>query len=188
MNLILRIEDIVQWEASLFNETSREGNLATLTYGVLHQKYEIILQLTNQFLPDEDGFRIQGESDYAFGPCAVLIHSQVVTPPNPTAVNGLARNLVETKGIKRLLVFVNGYMFTEDGRGCCFYEYRQAQDGTGIKCMPQQLEDIGFSLCVTTNTYHRFRDKVSWWGKAKWAKEKRPLSILPSDGGPSIKI
>ena len=118
----------------------------------------------------------------------MLIHSLVATPPNPIAVTAMARNLVETKGIKRLLVFVNGYMFTENYRGCCFYEYRQAQNCTEIKCMPQHLEDIGFSLCITTNTYHRFREKVSWWGKALWAKEKGPLFILPSDGGPPIKI
>lgn len=171
----------------LFADASRAGNLATLTCGVLHQKYEIILQLTNQFIPDEDGFRIEGESDYAFGPCAVLIHSQVATPPDPTAVTAMANELVNTKGIKRLLVFVNGYMFTENYRGCCFAQYSQA-NVTGISCRPQHLEDIGFNLCIATNTYHRFRDKVSWWGKALWAKEKGPLFILPSDGGPPIKI
>lgn len=172
----------------LFADASRGGNLASLTCGVLHQKYEIILQLTNEFIPDENGFRIEGDSDYGFGPCAVLVHSQVTTPPDPAAVTAMAHRLVNTKRIKRLLVFVNGYMFTENHRGCCFYEYRQAINGTELRCTPQHLEDIGFNLCIATNTYHRFRDRVSWWGKALWAKEKEPQFVLPSDGGPPVKI
>lgn len=97
-------------------------------------------------------------------------------------------HLVNNKKITRLLVFVNGYMFTESHQGCCFHEYRQAQSGTGLRCTPQHLEDIGFNFCIATNTYYRFRDKISWWGKALWKKDKGPLYILPSDGGPPIKV
>jgi hypothetical protein len=155
----------------LFPGARAVGNEATITYGVLKEKYEIILQITNEFLPDEEGFKIEGKSDYAFGPCAVVIHSKVATPPDPTAVIAIAREL-QTKGITRLLVFINGYMLTENLQGCCFYEYRQAQIGAGTECMPQHLEDIGFSVCIATNTYYRFRDRLSWWGKALWSKEK----------------
>jgi hypothetical protein len=165
--------------SSLFSGPSRAGNVATLTCGVLQQKYEIILQATNEFIPDENGFRIEGASDYAFGPCAVLVHSNVSTPPDPVKVVELARELAETRGVNRLLVFVNGYMLTENMRNCCFYEYRQAEQGAGLRCMPQHLEDIGFNLCITTNTYHKFRDRITWWGKAVWRKAKTPIVVGP---------
>lgn len=165
--------------SSLFSDPWRAGNVASLTCGVLQQKYEIILQATNEFIPDENGFRIEGASDYAFGSCAVLIHSYVATPPDPAKVVELARELAETKVVNRLLVFVNGYMLTENMRNCCFYEYRQAEQGAGLRCMPQHLEDIGFNLCITTNTYHKFRDRVTWWGKAVWRKTKGAIVLAP---------
>jgi hypothetical protein len=165
--------------SALFWEPSRSGNLATLTRGVLGQKYEIILQATNEFIPDETGFRIEGASDYAFGPCAVLIHSKVTTPPNPAEVTKLAAELVEKKGIRRLLVFVNGYMLSENMRGCCYFEYSQVSRTTDMKCTPQHLEDLGFNLCLTTNTYNRFRDKITWWGHAIWRKEKGVTVLSP---------
>jgi hypothetical protein len=99
-----------------------------------------------------------------------------------------ARELVEERNIPRLLVFVNGYMLVEDHKGCRFAEYNQAGVGTGIKCTPQYLEDIGFNLCTTTLTYLRFRDKVSWWGGPIWDKEEGPFFILPADGGPPQQL
>lgn len=186
----------------LFPDGARSGNLASLTCGVLYQKYEIVLQITNEIMPDEDGFRIEGDSDYAHGPCAVLIHSLVKTSPNPADLHDLAEELVKHRGIKRLLVFVNASIYSHKNRivvtkkDGSFYNRRSGSGDLGtylhtlsktdLKCRPQHLEDISFSLLTTTNTYHRFRDKVSWFGGKLWAQEEGPFFILPGDGGPPI--
>ena len=185
----------------LFPGAERSGNVASLTCGMLHQKYEIVLQITNEIVPDEDGFRIEGNSYFAHGLCAVLTHSYVTTSPDAKKLAKLADVLLK-KNIRRLLVFVNAPLLSdgdskrvEAADGSTYHlhpghgdlgTYRYVLSNTGLDCVPQHLEDIGFSLCITTNTYHRFRDRVSWWGHKLWAKEEGPFFILPNDGGPPI--
>jgi Domain of unknown function (DUF4365) len=166
--------------AILFPDAPAE-NGASLESGILHEKFEIVLQMTTELVPDgDDGFRIEGESDFAQGPCAVLIHSSIAARPSVQAMKSLAANLVSQRDITRLLVFVNASL---QRSVVGFSGYTGGLGNSGLRCRPQHLEDISFNFLTTTNTYHRFRDKVSYWGQKLWTKEQGPLFILPPDGG-----
>jgi hypothetical protein len=169
--------------ARLFASAPQE-NLASLEHGVLHEKFEIVLQFTTEKIPDgEDGYRIEGDSDWAHGPCAVLIHSRVAACPSVQGLQALAAELVRKQKITRLLAFVNASL---RGAIVCFGAYTEALGKSRLRCRPQHLEDISFNFLTTTNTYKRFRDKVSYWGQKLWRQEKGPLYLLPPGGGPPI--
>jgi hypothetical protein len=162
------------------------GNCASLECGVLHERFEIILQMTTELIPDgDDGFRIEGDSDFAQGPCAVLLHSGVAACPSVQALKSLARELVSKRRITRLLALVNAPL---RGQVKCFGAYTEALRGSRLRCQPQHLEDLSFNFLTTTNTYYRFRERVSYWGQKLWAKEQGPFFVLPPGGGTPIPL
>jgi len=140
------------------------GNRASLSYGTLNQKYEIVLQVTNSLVTGVMGDEIcEGVSEIIHGPCAVLIHSRVSSPPDAEQLKQLSRTLSKDFGITRLMAFVNGSVFSNAAiGGSCLGVYLHALGKTPLRCVPQHLEDIGFNLTTTTNTYLRYRDKVAW--------------------------
>lgn len=167
-------------EKRLFTETGPAANLALLECGVLHDKFEIVLQCMTEKISDgADGFRVEGESDFVQGPCAVLIHSGVASSPSLGGLKLLAKELVKTKRITRLLAFINANMW---GKVKCCGAYTEALRKSRLRCSPQHLEDISFNFLITTNTYHRFRDKVSYRGRKLWRKSQSPVFVLTPAG------
>jgi hypothetical protein len=164
----------------LFWGEESSGNIASLSHGYLRDKFEIILSLTNEYIPDSDGSRSEGKSKGVQGPCAVFIHSQVTSPPSKAALANLACDLVTKRKITKLLAFVNSNMWAEKPYVSCFHAYTDLHK-SGLECVPLHIEDLGFNLCVTTNTYNRFRDKVSWYGKALWHREEGPFVVIPPE-------
>lgn len=151
--------------ARLFPEYDLRGDKATLSYGTLYYTYEFVLQMTTEFGYDhvsiegviEDDYRIEGDIISAQGPCAVLIHSDKVSYPDMDAVKALAQELVDTKGIRRLLVFTN-----DKPEPAYFGSFFGAVHDTGLRCEPQFLGDLAFNVLVAITVYLEFRDRLSW--------------------------
>jgi hypothetical protein len=162
----------------LFPGASAE-NIASLECGVLHEKFEIVLQSTTEMLPDGvDGYRHEGASDFAHGPCALLIHSRVAARPNPQELQTLAAELIRNRRITRLLAFVNAP--SHGGEISYPGLYAQAFRESQLRCQPQHLQDISFNFLTTTNTYHRFRGEVSYFGEKLWSVTK-PVKLGVSE-------
>lgn len=157
---------------------------ARLLIGILHQKYEIVLQILNEFLPDENNFRIEGESDFHQGKVLVFIHSQVESLPDQKEFGEFVKQLVEEHKIKRLLIFSNSSFNESPSWG----HYRLALEEIEIKCRPQQLEDLSFNFLTTNHTYEKFKDKVSFWGGKIWIKEEGPFYLYDPVTGEKTKL
>ena len=144
--------------ATLFPTIRSSGDIASLSLGRMYSTYEWQPQLFTEFGygPDDD-FRIEGEVIHVQGPCAVLVHSHVVSYPVPDALKEFARTLVANEDIARLLVLAN---VDSDARyfGFFFGGVRE----TGLQCIPQLLGDLAFNLLTTTTVYLEFRDKITW--------------------------
>ena len=135
------------------------GDIAELSYGILHYTYEWIPQLTTQF-GSNGTFRIEGEPQSAQGKCAVFIHSAKSDYPDPKALQKLIQDL-KTKEIKHFLVFVNVDIM-EDPQYMAVFATAQRETDIGLRCIPQGLGEISFSLLIATLVYLDFRDKVSF--------------------------
>jgi hypothetical protein len=150
---------------SIYPESDTAGDILTLTTGIMYDPYEFIPFLTRELIPDEEGFREEGQAFKVHGRCAVLIHSNVVSRPNIGRLKDLATALKED-GIKNLLVFVNQFMLGEpltDKFGYnCFPEYRQGISESGVSCFPQHLEDIGRNILLATTVYTKHRERIPW--------------------------
>jgi len=174
--------------AALFPDAPA-GNIASLELGVLHEKFEIVHQITTELIPDEeDDEPSEGESEMAYGPCAVLIHSAVERVPSIAGLRAVGEKLAAQK-IKRLLVQVNAPLLNPV---TSLGAYTQNLGGFGVRCRPQHLEDLSFKFLITTNTYRRFRDRVSYFGRRLWKKNKgAAVHSLPwgrpSDSAPLSK-
>jgi hypothetical protein len=140
-------------ESLLFPNICSSGDIASLSLGVMYYTYEWIPQLFTEFGFDPDSdFRIEGDIEHVQGPCAVLIHSNKVSYPDPGSLEEFAQELVKTKGIRQLLAFVN-----DDDPA-----YYGKVLGTDVECMPQILSDLAFNLLTATTVYLEFRDKITW--------------------------
>jgi hypothetical protein len=149
----------------LYPGSDAAGDVLTLTSGVMYDPYEFIPYMTRELLPDEEGFREEGQVFKVHGRCAVLIHSNVVSRPDADRIRVLAEAL-EKEGIKNLLVFVNHFMLGQpiaDERGYnCFPEYSQGTAGTDVFCIPQHLEDIGRNILLATTVYTKHMERIPW--------------------------
>ena len=129
----------------------------SLSEGIMYYTYEWVPQIFTEFGCDPDSdFRIEEEIIHVQGPCAVLIHSNKVSYPDQEALREFAQELVGTKNIRRLLVFVN------DDDPAYFGSFFGTVRGTGLECMPQRLSDLAFNLLIATTVYLEFRDKITW--------------------------
>lgn len=156
---------------------------AILLIGKMYQKYEIFTQLFTEFLGDEDGYKEDGNNDFHQGDCAVFIHSKVSSLPNQTLFQQKLEKIVEEDKISKLLVFSNSPLWGNEGS---VGHYRVSAGKLNMKCMPQHIDDISYNFFITTNTYQKFKDKVSVKGGKIWRKENK-VYILPSDGGKKIR-
>lgn len=166
----------------LFSGKSGEDK-AILLIGKMFQKYEIFSQLFTEFLGDEDGYKEDNNYDSHQGDCAVFIHSKVSSLPNQMLFQQKLEKIVEANKISRLLVFSNSPLW--GNKGSVGY-YRVLAEKLKIKCMPQHIDDISYNFFTTTNTYQKFKDKVSVKGGKIWRKENE-VYILPPDGGKKIR-
>jgi len=85
----------------------------------------------------------------------VCIHGDPQSRPSRDAIKVFARAARE-QDVDRLLVFAN----SDDGGyfGSFFGSVRD----TGLRCVPQLLGDLAFSLLTTTVVYLEFREAISW--------------------------
>ncbi len=142
----------------LFPTLESSGDIVSLSLGRMYYTYEWQPQLFTEFGfgPDDD-FQIEGEVIHVQGPCAVLVHSKVVSYPDRDALNALAQRLVTEEDTARLLVFAN---VGSDDR--YFGSFFGGVRGTGLHCIPQLLGDLAFNLLTATTVYLEFRDKITW--------------------------
>lgn len=141
---------------NLFPQNS--DDIARLTYGTLHYTYEWVFQMTTLFTPDNSGFRLEGSPISAQGKCAVLIHSKKCNRPQSKVLKQLIKQMNE-KEIEHLLVFVNEQITRDMAYAGSFVSILRKKD---VKCVPQGLSELAFSLLVATLVYIDFRDKVSF--------------------------
>lgn len=150
--------------STLFPNGQSRGDSVSLTIGRLFNAYEWFPYLTAEVMHDENGYRFEGQAFRVQGPCAVLVHSAVVSTPDSDALREFCEQLSQ-RGIKDLLVFVNSYNVTMPGEkrydGLAYY--LQAAGPTGVRCIPQNLEDISRNVLINPIVYTQFRDRLTWW-------------------------
>lgn len=160
----------------LYPQSATAGDVATLTTGIMYDPYEVVPYLTSQLVPDEDGFRAEGQTFKIQGPCAVLIHSSVKSRPDIEMLKELAQTL-EEQGIKRLIVFVNHFMMFDEGlTGVRPYngrpEFVQVMGESKVSLVLQHLEDLGRNILLATNVYMTYRERIPWVDETVRQKEK----------------
>ncbi len=166
----------------LFLDKSKKDK-AKLLIGKMYQKYEIFIQLFTEFGCDEEGYSEDTNDIFHQGECAVFIHSKVDSLPDQKLFRQKIEKIVNEKKITRLLVFSNSPLWGNEGS---FGHYRFSLENLNIDCMPQHIDDISYNFFTTTNTYQKFKDKVSVKGGKIWRNENE-VYILPSDGGKKIR-
>ncbi len=92
------------------------------------------------------------------GSCAVLVHSLQASKPDGTAVRALAAELESRGNVQELLVFVNQAGWPGSYMGCFVGVF----SSSSVRCFPQNLGDLTYSLLTATQVYLEFRDKISW--------------------------
>ena len=150
----------------IYPDAATAGDKVTLVIGKLFEPFQYDLYLTREILPDETGFREDGQQFRAHGLCAVIIHSDAKSRPDPAGIVELGRFL-KSNGIEKLLVFVNHYMTSVskwDGQVPynCFPEFRTVFTETGVEAVPLHLEDLGKTILLATNVYLTFREDIIW--------------------------
>lgn len=161
------------------------GDEAKLSLGRLFDPYEWHLHFGADFISDENGYCEDAKPFRIQGTCGVVIHSNVVSRPDLSALNSMLFARLKHKEIKNLLVFVNHYAyqsFVEDEPYNCFPEFSQAARRNGLFCVPQHLEELGRTILSTTNVYLKFRDKIEWVGLSHAIKKHGKLYVLNNDG------
>lgn len=159
--------------AELF-ETAGE-NTCRLSWGELPHRLEVKFQLSNEFIPDiQTGYQREGESTFFHGRCAVFVQAGVTSCPSKELVIACQKEL-KRAGVRQFLAFVNGNMLVEDMRGYCGHIFLGRMP---ISTRALHLEDIAYSVCICTNTYLRFRDRLKWWGGATWQRDNPGLRTV----------
>ncbi|MDT4896710.1 MAG: hypothetical protein QOH25_1787 [Acidobacteriota bacterium] len=166
----------------LYPWSESAGDVLTLTTGVIYDPYEIIPYMTIEMILNEEGFRVDGQTFKIQGPCAVLVHSNVISRPDVNMLMELAR-VLEEQGIKYLLVFVNHFMLdqpiADEKAYNCFPEYSNIGGGTEVFCLPQHLEDLGRNILLATNIYLKYMERIPWLGeKLRQKLESGELRIV----------
>lgn len=156
---------ITQDAYQLYTGSHAAGDAITLSVGTMFEPYEFIPYMTPEQVPDEEGFRAEGQTFTIHGKCAVLIHNYVVSRPDPAMLKELFESLAK-EGVSDLLVFVNHYFLgsplTGERAYNCFPEFSSAAAGTGVSCVPQHLEDLGRNILLATNVYLKYRERLPW--------------------------
>lgn len=132
----------------------------------MYDPYEVVLYLTSELIPDEDGFRAEGQSFKVQGQTAVLIHSSVKSRPDVRMLTEL-REVLEEQGIKHFMVFVNHFMMFNEGlTGVEPYngrpEFVEAFSKGRVSLVVQHLEDLGRQILLATNVYMGYRERIPW--------------------------
>ena len=110
------------------------GNAARLTVGDLPHRFEVKLQISNEFFPDsQTGYQREGESAFVHGPCAVLVHSMVSYCLDRQRLSECLIRL-KAQGARQLLAFVNGNMLVEDMHGYCGHVYMMHTRSRRTQC------------------------------------------------------
>ncbi|HEY8697328.1 MAG TPA: hypothetical protein VIM02_06900 [Rhizomicrobium sp.] len=140
----------------LFPETESADEHIVLTRGVLFNTLEWVPWLTTEWgIGKGTDFRIEGRPEFVQGPTAVCIHGNPISFVDKGSLERFAQLLLDNE-VGNLLVFAN----TDDAR--YFGSFFGGLRGTGVRCTPQLIGDIGFSLLTATSVYMEFREAVSW--------------------------
>jgi len=150
----------------LYPESGRDGDLATLTTGIMYDPYEVVLYLTSELVPDQDGFRAEGQTFKVQGKTAVLIHSNVKSRPDVQMLSELRQEL-EEQGIEHFMVFVNHFMMFNEGlTGVKSHNARpkfvEAFAKGRVSLVVQHLEDLGRQILLATKVYVAYRERIPW--------------------------
>jgi len=149
----------------LFSQ-SAAGDVATLTTGIMYDPYEVVLYLTSELVPDEEGLRVEGQTIKVQGRTAVLIHSHVKSRPDVQMLSEL-RQVLEEQGIEHFMVFVNHFMMFNEGlTGVKPYSARpkfvEAFAKGRVSLVVQHLEDLGRQILLATKVYMAYRERIPW--------------------------
>lgn len=163
-----RLQGSAKDVSSIYPAAGANGDRVAVLVGKLFEPFQYDHYLTRELVPDDDDFREDGQQFRAHGGCAVIIHSDVKSRPEPQGIAELAKFLDEN-GAKQILVFVNHYMTSVaewDGKKAynCFPEFSTGFGGTGIDCVPLHLEDLGKTILLSTNVYLEIREDLEWLG------------------------
>ena len=144
--------------AVLFSDNALTNEYVVLTHGRLYNTFEWVPHLFTEigFGPDDD-FRTEGTPQFAHGPIAVCILGDPQSRPRADSIRVFAERMRE-RDIRQILTFAN----TDDHR--YYGAFSQGCRGTEVKCMPQLLGDLAYSLLMATVVYLEFREVISW----KW--------------------
>lgn len=171
-----RMRGVARDPSFIYPKANISQDVISVSIGKLFQPFQFDLYLTRELLPDEDGYREDGQTFRIQGDCAVIIHSSVKTQPDPATLKEFAQ-LLESNGINNVLVFINHYMtgvagFNGQKAFNSFPVYSQGFSGSSINWHTLHLEDLGKTILLTTNVYLNFREDIHWLNEALEEKIK----------------
>jgi hypothetical protein len=129
---------------------------AALSIGRLYNTFEWVPQLFTEFgVGPKDDFRDEGTPEAVHGTTAVFIHGDSRSAVDSARLTQFIAEL-QAAGVSHLLVFANTDEMAYIGR------FSAAVRGTGVRCLPQRLSDLAYSLLTATVVYLEFRDAIRW--------------------------
>ena len=131
------------------------GQRVRLLTGTLYTTYEYPFAGSVEIGFGPDGApREEGQWFSALGPVAVVVHSQVALPLQPSSDASALLDGLEAEGFKRLLVFANAPDFD------LLFPYRSL---LGQRCpVPQGLYSIAYNVLVATLVYLQHQEHLRW--------------------------
>ncbi|NOY56972.1 MAG: hypothetical protein GXP34_13455 [Actinobacteria bacterium] len=126
--------------------------------GTLHLTYEWVSPLFTEFGYDRgSSFRIEGSPEHAQGDVFVVVHSEPLGSPRPTAKTVELVAGIRDLGIKTALVFFNAPELSD---GSPFGGWGATLDP--LAHVPQGLGSLSFNVLTTTLVYLEFIDRLRW--------------------------
>jgi hypothetical protein len=127
-----------------------------LSIGRLYNTFEWVPQLFTEFgVGPSDDLRDEGTPEVVHGSTAVFVHGDSRSALDSARLAEFVGEL-KAAGVPRLLVFANTDETSYIG------SFSAAVRGTAVRCLPQRLSDLAYSLLTATVVYLEFRDAIRW--------------------------
>ncbi|MFP4498754.1 MAG: hypothetical protein ACLFQV_11130 [Vulcanimicrobiota bacterium] len=140
----------------IFEDNPFNKDIIDFSYGIVYHSYEWIFPLFKK--PGQENRAIlERDINHVQGPCGIIIASKINNTPDFKSLKKIAEYLLFTKGIKRLMVFINDYSDSDFVKS-----FARISGETGLVCYPHHLEAITFNLLIATSIYLAYRDKINW--------------------------
>ena len=129
----------------------------TAQVGTLYLTYEWTSPLFSEFgFGVGSDFRLESAPEHAQGEVLVVIHSDPIVPPTPTAGTRALVDEMRTLGVRRSLIFFNA----SEMDGGLFGGWRSALEP--LVGSPQGLGSLAFNVLTATLVYLEFVDRLRW--------------------------